>query len=188
MKGGKQKMNDAQIKKLMRKVAKPFEEKRKKEKEKIEKKKQQQLKLLIEIRNEIKDIESKNKDHGSCVCISSNKVYAVKKNKTIVVHFLIEEIKKTFKQFKTCSSGTYYMMTKENYIESKRFSDWLIDNYATIKMATHTINNKSHSKDSLVKALQLGGIVKDFQKQFPKNTMIDLITGIKHIDSMITEI
>jgi len=60
--------NDNQMKKIMRKASKPVEEKFRRMEEEDKKKEQDRIKMLVLIRDELRDLQNKYFDGCLCLC------------------------------------------------------------------------------------------------------------------------
>jgi len=187
-------MNNAQIKKLQKKVSKkldPILENREKE----EKRKEQEhfnkkvLPNLITIRNTIFDLQKSNPDNGGAFCVWEGKVYAVISNKAKIADGITPtQLANTEDMFviKTDIDKKYYMMNAEVHKLIKEMNEWVSNNYASIRMAL-VRTQKNGDKGGLQEAFTLGTIGKEFTDKFPGSTLIDLVKLYKAFEKFLIE-
>jgi hypothetical protein len=178
-------MNDKQIKKLMKKVSKPFEEKRKKQEAEKAIKRKEHEKNLSEIRQTIENFEIKYPNRGNCCCLWNNNIYVVKDNKIMIINSRIDQLKIAFELIEKQNDREYYMLDEHTYTELKKLLDWVAENYAQIKIAVASANSKTEAKNKLLNMSILGSIFEKFQKEFPDKSMMHLIDAIKTMDSIM---
>lgn len=180
-------MNDKQIQKLMKKVAKPFEERHKKEEEAAAIRRQEYEKNLSEIQQTIKNIETKYPKRGNCCCLWNNNVYVVKDDKIKIINdnLNVQQLKIAFELIEKQNDREYYMLDEQTVAESKRLLDWVAENYAQIKISSRAASNAKEARDRLVNMSILGSIHERFQREFPDKSMLHLIEAIKTMDAII---
>lgn len=204
-------LNAAQIKKLQKQVGTKVDKQIAKREEEIKKKEdedklhKQQI-FETEILPQLKKIKSSiihyqkkhSKRKAACFCVWSNKVYHLKDEKATIIHEITkqdlhsdmfevigeEDNDGVTPLLYLANDKTYYMMKEELAIREIEINDWLVKNYASIKMVMTKIKK---GEKSLVDMSILGGLSIEFTEKFPGKTPYDLIQYIQMFDSFVMD-
>jgi hypothetical protein len=160
--------------------------------EEEEKKRKQQI-FVTEVLPELKKIKSSiihyQKKHSNrksaCFCIWDNKVYQLKNEKAIAINEVTKSDLYT-SMFEIIgeedNNKTYFMVKEEIAIQEAKIHDWLIENYANLKMISVKIKK---GEKSLVNMSILGGLSTEFLDKFPGKTPLDFIEYFNVFDSFM---
>lgn len=184
-------LNLAQIKKMQKKVGEKVDKDIAKREEEDKKRKQQLF--VSEILPQLKKIKSGiiyyQKKHSNrkaaCFCIWDNKVYQLKDDKATIINEITKSDLYT-DMFEIIgeedNNKTYFMIKEEIAIREAKIHDWLIENYATLKIITTKIKK---GEKSLVDLSILGGKSTEFIEKFPGKTPLDFIEYFNVFDSFM---
>lgn len=193
-------LNAAQIKKLQKQVGTKVDKQIAKREEELKKKEdedklhKQQI-FETEILPQLKKIKSSiihyqkkhSKRKAACFCVWSNKVYHLKDEKATIIHEITKQDLHS-DMFEVIgeedNDKMYYMMKEELAIREIEINDWLVKNYASIKMVMTKIKK---GEKSLVDMSILGGLSIEFTEKFPGKTPYDLIQYIQMFDSFVMD-
>jgi len=184
-------LNLAQIKKMQKKVGAQVDKDIAKREEEDKKRKQQTF--VTEILPELRKIKSSiihyQKKHANrksaCFCIWDNKVYQLKNEKVIAINEVTKSDLYTniFEIIgEEDNNKTYFMVKEEIAIQEAKIHDWLIENYANLKMISVKIKK---GEKSLVNMSILGGLSTEFLDKFPGKTPLDFIEYFNVFDSFM---
>lgn len=76
-------------------------------------------------------------------------------------------------------------MNENEFNKQRKVVEFMNKHYANIKIAVANSNGKLDNKNKLGAYSYLGSIFGEFQKEFPEQSMIDLINYVKHYDGLL---
>lgn len=190
-----------QVQKIQKKVdnkMRPVIEKREQEEKKLKEEKHKEfLELAFKIKRKVGYLERKNPDRGGVFCVYKNEVYLLlpnedwRKRKVINLtrknDLLSEDVisEKDIQKIAFEDDMEFYMLSKDVVDRQRKIMNWFSENYAEVKMATVSIENRS--ENWAPNALMLAGVVENYSKDFPGSTPLDFIESYRSFDKWFKE-
>ena len=178
-------MNEAQMRKLQKKVA---AEVGKKTAERNKKEYEAREAHLQGMASEMARLETANPKRGPCHCQWRGEIYLLRDGHALKAPPKLQRtnISHGMERIHSIADKSFYMMSEEQYREGGEYMRWMSENYAFIKLCMHKASSEDvHEK--LTYMSTLGGIFEDMQKKFPKRTPLDLKAAIEAIDLHLSE-
>ena len=114
-------------------------------------------------------------------------MYKVENEELVLLPCLVSDFIKNDNEYelvKASGGQKYYLQTIEAFDKYKKIIDWMVKNYAHIKIALHMIKSDVAGK-KLEGMHLLGSVSMVFSKCFPDKSMYDLKSLIESFDKSL---